>query len=235
MIEKLPKYVSFFSLLFLIGAIWFEYLYYASFGVDIFTYISFSEIITIFLGHIPMLLLTTASVLLFIVTLSLPLQRLIDKLFDKNEKRIKEKKGMEIKIMSITLIVSCVVILLLFGPLMFSMKKFSKSQGYFFIRALAVFIFLFWIIIPYIGSRLEAAKINMYIIVFAVIFLVSLYYTASYKLWAAKNNPRDNFPYARIEMKNTTSMITGDSLLLIGKTNNFVFLFHFEIEDLQQT
>ncbi len=231
MVDKLSKYVSLFGVLLLIGAIWFEYLFYNAVGIDIFSYISFSEIISLFLSAIPLLLLICATVSFYIVFLIMVFEKRINKIANINQYSIEEQKKIKLKTFKSSALIGLICMILYFGPFMlpirFSIRKFVVSEVYFFLRVIITFVFISWSMAPFLGTKFELKKINIYIIAFVLIFFCSIYYTASHKLWSVKNNPSAYFSSSTLILKDSTIINTSDSLILVGKTNNYVFLYKF--------
>lgn len=85
MVEKIKKYASFVSILFFVGAVWYEFLFYKGFGIDIFSYVSFGEIITLFIGQIPFLLLSSLFTILIGFTLRLMFSDFVERLIKLEE------------------------------------------------------------------------------------------------------------------------------------------------------
>lgn len=225
MLDKLSKYVTFFSILFFVGAAWFEFLFYNGFGIEIFTFISFSEIIGLFIGYIPILFLIAFASVCFIFILSIPFHNLLKRLWDIEKFNLQERRKINRKIALVTTYSLSACFILLFGPLMASSSKLVHSEGFFFMRAFAVLIFLFWGIVPYLGSKLPIRKETVYLLCFVLIFYTSIYFFVSHKLWSAKNDPYAYSIPRRIVLKDSTTLNTNDTLLYIGKTNNYIFMY----------
>lgn len=226
MLEKTGKYVSFFSVLFFLGAIWFEFLYYKGFGVDIFTFISFSEIIGLFIGHIPTLLFISFFVVLVMGMLTLPFLNFLKKLWNKDKYNLQERRKINSNAGIITLYIGTTMLLLLFVPLILFWKKLLYSELYIFLRAFVVIVFIYWGVIPYLGSRTSLKKELVYIGVFVLIFFVTIHYYVSHQLWSFKNDVLHQYNSPkRIILNDSTILNTNDTLFYIGKTNNYIFIY----------
>lgn len=215
----------------LIGAVWYEYLFYNNLGIDIFSYISFSEIVSLFLGSIPILLLIGIVIALYIVFIILVFNKKIDRVINIKNLSPDEQKKMRSRNNAYSLLICFICLLLYIGPLMMPINKattkFITSEGYFVLRIAVAFVFLSFAVIPYMGSKFEIKKLNLYGILFVIFFYCAIYYSASHKLWAMKNKPNYYFPTATIELKDNTTIYTNDSLIFVGKTHSYIFLYRF--------
>ncbi len=215
----------------MIGAIWSEYLYYNSFGIDIFSYITFSEIITLFLGSIPSLTLIALVVLFVTFILSDVSKNTIEKLTSPRKSIYMKRKRI---VGRFDLLIVMVSFLLIFGPLMLPIREafttFIKSETYFAMRLVGVFIFFAFFLkdlVPFLGSQFNFKKIYLYFIIFIVIFFGAIYFKTSHKLWSVRNDPHQYFLATTLVLKDSTTINTNDSLIFIGQTNNYVFLYRF--------
>jgi hypothetical protein len=137
MLERLQKYTSFLSILVLVGAGWYEYLFFSILNIDIFTYISFTEIINLFLGSIPLLILVLLAVFCYLFCLT--------SIF----KREKVKQGRDYpqrrKSFKTFMPIFFICFLFYFGPLFLpvtaSTSRFIVSEFFFLSESLPLFHF----------------------------------------------------------------------------------------------
>jgi hypothetical protein len=225
MIEKVTKYTSFLSLLFFIGAVWYEFIYYESFGIDIFTYISLSEIIVLFISSIPSLLGISILVFGWIYLLMLAFSQLIKKLSDYQDLDEREKRRISSKNRLYIFLVFDLYILVQFGPLLIHSNQIIYSETFFLVRIIVSLLFFFQAIIFAIAPIKSIQKHTLYLILFVITFLGTVYYLASYQLWIVKNDPK-RIVKVSIQLNDSSQIISNDSTILIGKTNNHVFIYN---------
>src|SRR5258707_1317794 len=134
MLEKFGKYTSFFSVLLFVGAVWFEYLFYNGFGVQIFTFISFSEIIGLFIGYIPILIFIAFMVCFFIGMFTLPLYPFLRKVWNIEKYNLQERRRINSKLKIISYYVMTGCLILIMGPFLSTSGKLVRSEGYFYLK-----------------------------------------------------------------------------------------------------
>lgn len=226
MVEKIKKYTSFVSILFFVGAVWYEFLFYKGFGIDIFSYVSFGEIITLFIGKIPFLILSSLFTIFVGFMLRLMFSGFIERVL-KLEELSKKRRFGNPKLFRIGLYVGLVWILTWFGPMMLPIRssttKFIESEAYLFIRACGTFLLIFWITIQFI-RRPSFNNEKLLIVLFIATFYTLIYYLASFNLWSIK------FDYklskrVTIILKDSSIINTNDSIRYIGRTNSHIFLY----------
>lgn len=214
------------------AAVWHQYLFYRPFGINFFSYITFSELLTLFLEAIPILLLVALVIVGFLFLMTQIFKRRIDEITNIGSFSKQEQSKIRTKHFKQEALISLLCFILIFGPLFFNIKPWSirllRSEAYFTMRVLGVFIFLSTALIPYVGAKLQIKKISFYVSIFIATFFCAVYFSASHKLWAVKHDPKQYFHETSLIFKDGTSIITNDSLIMIGKTNNYVFLYKFE-------
>jgi len=225
MIDKVSKYTSFLGLLFFIGAVWFEIVYYSSFDIDIFTFISFSDIISLFISTIPALIAIALFVLIFIFFLSEIFKGYIKKLTPNPRFTEDRKKEINSRISILSMWIFIVYMVLVFFPVTGLFGKLPFSEGYFIMKIFAHFIFLFWMVIGFLASKTNIEKAKLYKILFVIVFFGSVYYYATHSLWLIRNRPNDR-PQIQLLLNDSTEYKTTDTLIFIGKTNNHIFLYN---------
>lgn len=232
MTEKITKYISVCSILILIAAVWHQYLFYSSIGIDIFSYITLSEAITLFISTIPILLLILVIIIFYIIITISIFNRWINKISNIKQYDQSEQRRINNKNARISYLVGLFCFIFYFGPLMMPIsdggRRFIVSENYFFLRVIIAFIFFTYSLLPFLGARFDLKKINIYAITIVLIFFSSVYYSVSHKLWAVKNKPQYYFTPTNILFKDSTGITTNDSLILVGKTNSYFFLYKFE-------
>lgn len=80
-IESFPKLISIISLFLLLGSLWFEGLYYSTFGINIFSYISISEAINLFIDKLPLMILISCGAFFIFFLFQLIFEERLIKLF----------------------------------------------------------------------------------------------------------------------------------------------------------
>lgn len=227
MIEKYTKYASFLSIVFFLGAVWYDVLYYQSFGIDIFTYISFSETMGMFIGNIPLLLFTSIFIIIFFRVLSFLLRSHINKLLNYHISDIKTKKQIFKENWAIaSFLMSVFFIVLLLPSIFYSNRKFLTSEGFFFLKTISTLSIVFYLLLSLYTSKRFRGHINaIYLLIFGVSFFLSIYFYANSQLWDIRNNPekRDSL---KIYMKSGKEICTNESLIYIGKTSDYIFLYN---------
>lgn len=63
-VNALPKLIPLISLIFLLGSLWYEGLHYNFFGINIFSYISISESLNLFIDKLPLMIIISGSAIL---------------------------------------------------------------------------------------------------------------------------------------------------------------------------
>lgn len=208
-----------------IGAIWFEFIYYQSFDIDIFSFISFSEIISLFISQIPLLLIISLMVLFLIFCLNTAFNKFFKKLIITSKHNKEQREIIRRKIFFLTCCIFIIYTILVFGPLLTSSYSFVYSEGYFFMRVIAHLIVLFWVIIPLFSTNITVSKNNLYALAFIVNFYISIYFTATFSLWKIKVMPQ-NRPHIRLTLNDSSLISTSDTLIFIGKTNDYIFFYN---------
>jgi len=230
MSEKIPKYAAICGIVILIASVWYQYLFFTNLDIDIFSYVNLSELTVLFLGSIPMLLLTGIVIGIYLAIIFLFSSKRTEKIVNIKTLSNEEQQRIINKNNWIFFWIGFICFLLYFGPLMMPINKattkFISSEFYFGFRVILACVFFSLAVAPFIGAKFDIKKVKLYAGVFILIFFCSVYYTASYKLWAVKSKP-DFFPTANIVLKDNRGFITNDSLILVGKTNNYLFLYHF--------
>jgi len=223
-LERVAKHASSIGLVFFIGAIWFEFLYYGSFGIDIFTYLSFAEIITLFIGHIPFLLLLALLVLLYILFLTQVFEKTIIRLTITSKTRRDQRGRISQKNLMLGAYVFLTWFAMVLGPPLIGAGRFMQSEAYYFMRLGGTLIIIFLGIFS-TYSYLQGSRTNMFVLIFIAAFYFCIYYYVTYRLWEVRQRPKAT---TQIEYTLTdgTNFKTNDSLVFIGKTNDYLFLYH---------
>ena len=226
MIEKYTKYTSLLSMIFFIGAVLFETLYYRRFGIDIFTFISFSEIISIFIGNIPLLLFFALFVFGFIYVLKWLFRGFLDKLSNITKYNLKERQRLNQKSSLITSISLFILFIIVIAPLPYFFKEFIHSELFFFIKAFATLIFIFNLSFPlFLSKQLRDDTNKLFLIIFTISFYTTVFFFANKLVWNVRNQPSKN-PSLQIFLKNGHTIATTNKLVYLGKTNNYIFLYN---------
>jgi Ca2+/Na+ antiporter len=112
-------------------------------------------------------------------------------------------------------------------PINKATSKFITSEGYFVLRVVIAFIFFSLAVIPFVGSKFDMKRLNIYGILFTIIFYWAIYYSLRINYGLRKINQAITSHWQQSKLKDNTTIYTNDSLILIGKTNSYVFLYKF--------
>lgn len=225
MIEKYTKITSLISIMFFIGAVLFEVFYYRKFGIDIFTFISFSEIISIFIGNIPHLLFFAIFVFGFIYVAKWLFRGLIDKLsnitkYNPTERRRINQKGFNITRMLFGIWIFFVMIF----PNFFK-RYFIHSEIWFYIKSFATLILIFNFTFPlFLSKQFNDDTKKLFLVVYVIAFYVTIYLFSNKLVWNVINQPSSN-PSLQVFLKDGRIITTSPEIVYLGKTNNYLFLY----------
>lgn len=151
--------------------------------------------------------------------------KFLEKLKNIHELNRFERNRLNSRLFIITGYLGLGALLIFFLPVAIGLRSLIYSEWFLILKIFSVFIFLYWVLVPFIASKLETNKEHLILVLFIITFFISIYYLASYKLWAARNKSPHTYPTTVITLKDSTQMTTGDTLLFVGKTNNYLFLY----------
>lgn len=225
MVKKIIEYGS--SIYALLTIITYVYLsiFYKLFNIEIYTFLSTSEIFVLFLHEME-------SVIFFVLSFIVIFAIQIFAMRFENSKTTFQKrqlsKAKKTKIL-IILVVSSTTTIGLFVYLILQMTWLQRANiGYLIISLIYLTVILF------LKRKLERIRVNHvrfrrsdYYLVTIIFYLIMMSsYHALVKEYKVKNH--NIFSYDVSFIYKEKKIVTGDSLLLIGTTNNYIFLYDKE-------
>jgi len=216
------------SVILYLGALWHAGLYYHKFGINIFTYVNLTETLGLFVDKLPLMLVISLGTFGFFLLFQLALEDKISRLlalsrYNKTQRKRKARR------------MTYFMTSLVFIPGIFSFVLptifvgLHKTTIFIVLRAgSAVFIIFcfFNIMLQYREKyNYEAYDRNLALLTFILTFFTVIYYFSLYQVLEIKNKPQHPLnPRYTIIFKNDDKIEFGDSISLLGKTNNYLFL-----------
>jgi hypothetical protein len=219
--EKIIGYTTIAGSVFFVASILYAYCYYTKFNIDIFNYISISEIAVNYLDKTLLLLFCLLAMLLFVFLFHARLERYVEK-----QEADKEKKKIQSYMKALTVCITFLLILLAFLPTTSFYYKINLgiiyllgSVGCCSFLTLLLFFPIFY------GNNKEKSAIYAGVFIFS--FFMSTYLLPKYEVeQMIRNHGRDN--QYEILFRDNTLLKTSDSVFYIGKTLNYVFIHHYD-------
>ena len=228
-LDTIPKLASFTSLIFLLGSLWHEGLHYNFFGVNIFSYISITEALNLFVLRLPLMIAISIGVILFFWFFQISFEKPLQKLYSPKINRRYRMKVFFKQIIVLTLIfllpfLSFMVFIpsLIHGSVDTEQFLFGKA---FFI--LFNVFYMFNVVEGYSKGKTERPRLlnKKIFITLALTFFIVIYY---YHRWEILKILRPNHDWKlisyTIKMKNGEFITTSDSINIMGKTKEYLFV-----------
>jgi uncharacterized membrane protein YidH (DUF202 family) len=199
----------------------YAFCYYTKFNIDIFNYISISEIMVSYLSKTLLMFFCMLAMLLFVFLFHARLERYIEK-----QEGDKEKKKIQSQMKALAVCITFLLILLAFLSTTSFYCKIDLAIIY-LLGALACYSFLallFFFPIFYSNNKEKSA---IYAGFFIFLFFISTYLLPKYEVeQMIRNHGRDNS--YEIIFRDNTLLKTSDSVFYIGKTLHYVFIHHYD-------
>lgn len=142
--EFISKNIAILSTFFLCGGLLYDWLYYKSFGIEIFTFLTLTDVVTRFVDKIAFLLLAVSISCFFILIIEMILKNKIDRILNvrsMNATRKRSAAAYNHLVLSILLLIWVLYLVVL--PIISS--KFYKSESSFFVKLFIMYGFIFWL------------------------------------------------------------------------------------------
>ncbi len=231
---SVPKLISFISLIFLLGALWYEGLHYNFFGIDIFSYISLTDAIMLFLHKL--FLMVCLSLLSFIffysfqVVFQEPLKRFF--LIPKYNRSARRKQFFKGVVVYFFIGLVPMMLFMVYIPMWF--RSAINSEWFILLRAFIVLLniyFMFnWSQTFSKSDESDKYRIEKYsIITLIVSFFIIIYYyhrVEILRISDLRHSPRLEVTH-RINLKENNEVIDCiDSAYFLGKTKDYIFILY---------
>jgi hypothetical protein len=230
-LDTIPKLISFFTVIFLLGALWYEGLHFNFFGIDIFSYINLTDAIILFIQKLFLMVGLSLIAFLFFYMFQSVFENSLKKMFDTTKYnmrfRLKQfKKGL-IVMFFITLIP--MISFMVFLPTWNS--NLIKNEGFIYLRAFFVLLNLYF----YFNWSLSYANISneksyvlqKYSIATVILsFFVIIYYYHRVEILNITNFKHNRLQVEyRVKLKKNNEVIDCiDSAYFVGKTKEYLFV-----------
>lgn len=232
-VEAIPKYVYLVSIFFFLGSLWYQWIYYSSFGVNIFHYMGLSESLSNFIDKIPILLVISVSSVLYLLFLQVVFERWLIRIFHsaKYNRRTRLAQFNKTSILLLILFLLPFISIAAIIPSLF--PSFVRTDGFMYLRAVIVtFNIYFFIIVPIVYSRSKYQSFYDYktplIITSIVLFFINIYYYNKIQIWGIINSPKNKYDKIswNLQLTNEQKIVSSDSTYLLGKTNDYIFILY---------
>jgi len=236
-LSHIHKLIPSISLLFFLGSLWYEGLYYKAFSINIFSYVSIYDTLILFIEKIPLLTLLSGFALAFFYILQFIFHRPLSNLMNLKRFNLKERRKKFLPNMYLTFIIGIFPMLYFMGAFPGATLKIITSEGSLIFRALWALILIFLFIhvpMAYSGGKYDdnIFKLKQVVISFILTFFCVIYYYKNWQVLKLKEK-YDLLPNAppltklyTIKMNDGEEISDSKCAIFIGQTNSYVFIIH---------
>ncbi len=226
MLEKLQKIISILGTFVILNGTLYLYIYYSQFGINIFSYLDFTEVLTAFLHYLPNILYFFC---IYLLHLFFPLL-LLDKLVNWLKKKIPSllsdpHKGKFLKGLNIGFWLQVILLITFFILVWVNYWKLNGALIY-------IFVFLSMNIIQrlvdFFEENIKKITTEKFYDPFFQFIVVALPFTAFTIILAfhsVDTTKQNSQTITLIDNADKVSLYN-DNFKLVGKTNNYIFLYN---------
>lgn len=230
--NNLPKLIPFISLTFLLGSLWYEGLHYGFFGINIFSYISITEGINLFIDKLPLMVVISVGTLFFFFFFQLVFEKYLARLFhqSKYSKRVRMSRFPWVMLITFSISILPMLGFMVFIPIW--LPGSFKTEEFLIIRAFIFLFTIFWFFNLSISFSRAKYDNNYFsqkslLVTLIITFFVVIYY---YHRLEILNIREPRFSWKKIDyvikMRNNEIISSGDSTYFLGKTKDYIFLLY---------
>jgi hypothetical protein len=232
--DSIPKAISFFSLLYLFGSLWFVGLHYSFFGINIFSYISFTDSINMFINKLPLMTILSIGAIIFFYLFQIAFEKVLKKVIVLSDDDVKVKRTKFFKSLIVMAIISLLPMLLFMVFIPTWIHGAFKEEWFVYVRALIGLFNIYWYVYLSFSiskskyDRNKISKYPMFLTIILTYFAIIYYYHRIEILRISEKDYRNEItqPEYVIKMKNDEVIKTADSCYFLGKTKDYIFLVY---------
>ena len=231
-LNTFPKVASFISLIFLLGSLWYEGLHYNFFGINIFSYISISDAINLFIDKLPLMVLISCGVIVFFLIFQSAFETTLKRLlhFSKYNKRLRMVKFWQVQWILFSISIIPMLAFMVFIPTLLSGS--FKTEWFLILRAFIFLFNIFWVF-----NITNSFSKNKYddkyfsqkaiLITLIITFFIVIYYYHRLEILKISESKTDwrKASYT-IKMRNNEIVNCADTINYLGKTKEYIFLLY---------